>query len=209
MLNLTLVQKLNLIINTCLLFEMLMYITRGVQKSWLTILCNNIKRKNKSNKRVTRTEDCLASHFPLDYADSSEAFSTQFYIWQKLRKLDAGYAYGTFCPSKQNWKCSLLRQYLNFLCELNFVGQHIFNVSPWTRIVRIFTHETHQPTLTWVKLTHSPLSLYFRKSPKIEKLAKHQNSKKVSGQQKWAIRQHLRSITNATKQFLKWKTINK
>jgi len=46
MLNLTLVQKLNLIINTCLLFEM--YITR-VPNICLTILCKYSTPKEKPN----------------------------------------------------------------------------------------------------------------------------------------------------------------
>jgi len=31
---------------------------------------------------------------------------------------------------KLEWICWLLRHYLNYLCELNFIGQQIFNVSP-------------------------------------------------------------------------------
>jgi len=47
--------------------------------------------------------------------------------------------------------CCMLRHYLNFLCELNFIGQQIFHVSPWTRNwTNLYTHETHQPNLTYI-----------------------------------------------------------
>jgi len=62
---------------------------------------------------------------PLDHVDSTEISPTQFYIWQKT-----GYGIRYFLSfEKENWICWLLRHYLNFLCELNFIGQHIFNVS--------------------------------------------------------------------------------
>jgi len=100
MLNLTQVQKLNLVFNTCLLFEM--YITRG-PKFWLTILCKYIKRKTKYNKGGTRTEDCLVtSHSTMFIV--VRCSPTQFYIWQK-----------TGCRKRyflsfetKNWKCWLL-----------------------------------------------------------------------------------------------------
>jgi len=49
--------------------------------------------------------------------------------------------------------CWLLRHYLNFLCEPNFIGQQIFNVSPWTwNCPNLYTHETHQPNLTYIQV---------------------------------------------------------
>ena len=33
-----------------------------------------------------------------------------------------------------------MRHYLNFLCELSFIGQQIFNVHHEQEIVQIFTH---------------------------------------------------------------------
>jgi len=89
------------------------------------ILCKYIKRKTKYNKGVTRTDDCLVT--------SHSTMLTVVRIFQSSfisgRKLDAGY--GTFLSFEtENWICWLLRHHLNFLCELNLIGQQIFNVSP-------------------------------------------------------------------------------
>ena len=74
---------------------------------------------------------------------------TQFYIWQKT---GCGIWYFLSFQT-ENCKCWLLRLYLNFLCELNFMGQHIFDVSPWTRnCPNLYTHETHQPNLTYIQV---------------------------------------------------------
>jgi len=71
----------------------------------------------------------LSSHLPLDHVDISEISPTQFYIWQKT-----GYGLRYFLSFEtENWICWLLRHYLNFLCELSFIGQQIFYASPWTR----------------------------------------------------------------------------
>jgi len=33
------------------------------------------------------------------------------------------------------------------------MGQHIFNVSPWTRnCPNLYTHETHRPNLTYIQV---------------------------------------------------------
>jgi len=42
---------------------------------------------------------------------------TQFYIWQKT---GCGKWYFLSFET-ENWKCWLLRHYLNFICELNFI----------------------------------------------------------------------------------------
>ena len=145
MLNLTLFQMLNLIINTCLLFEM--YITRS-QKFWLTILCKYIKSKTKCNKGVTRTDDCLVTCHSTMFI-VVRCSPIQFYIWQKT---GCGTRYFLSFET-ENWICWLLRHYLNFLCELNFIGQHIFNVSPWTRnCPNLYIHETHRPNLAYIQV---------------------------------------------------------
>jgi len=85
----------------------------------------------------------LSSHFPLDH-DSSENFSNSIlYPAENWMRDTVFLSFET-----QNWM-RLLRHYLNFLYELNFVDQYIFNVSPWTRnCPNIYnTHETHQPNL--------------------------------------------------------------
>jgi len=72
----------------------------------------------------------------------------QFYIWQKT---GCGIRYFLSFET-ENRKCSLLRHYLN-LCELNFTGQHIVNVSPWTRnCPNLYTHETQQPNHTYIQV---------------------------------------------------------
>jgi len=39
------------------------------------------------------------------------------------------------------------------VCELNFIGRHIFNVSPWTRnCPNLYAHETHQPKLIYIQV---------------------------------------------------------
>jgi len=86
---------------------------------------------------------------PLDHVDSSEISPTQFYIWQKT---GCGIRYFLSFET-ENWMCWLLRYYLNFLCELNFVGQQIFKVSSRTRnCPHLYTHETHQPNLTYIQV---------------------------------------------------------
>jgi len=124
MLNLTLVQKRNLVINTCLLFEM--YITR-CRKFLTYILCKYIKRKFKYNKVVTRTEDCLVTSQSHSTLLIVGRFSpTQFYIWQKT---GCGILY--FLSFEiENWKCWFSRHYINFSRVLNFIRQQIYNVSP-------------------------------------------------------------------------------
>jgi len=79
--------------------------------------------------------------------DSSEIFPTQFYICPKT-----GCRIRYFLSFEtENWTCWLLRHYLNFLFELNFIGQQIFNVSPSTRnCPNLGTHETHQPNLAYI-----------------------------------------------------------
>ena len=60
----------------------------------------------------------------------------------------------------ENWMW-LLRHYLNFLCELNFIGQQIFNVWPWTRnCPNLCTYETHQPN-KFQFVTDSYFNFYF------------------------------------------------
>ena len=61
---------------------------------------------------------------------------TQFYIWQKT---GCGIRY---CLSfeTQNWKCWLLKHYLNFWCELNFTVNIFLTYHPEQEIVQIFTH---------------------------------------------------------------------
>ena len=59
---------------------------------------------------------------------------TQFYIWQKT---GCGIRYFLSFET-ENWKCWLLRHYINFLCELNFIGQQIYHREQ--DIVQIFTH---------------------------------------------------------------------
>jgi len=98
--------------------------SQGIQKFGLTILCKYIKRKTKYSKRVTRTDDCLVtSHSTMLTLNSSEISPTQFYICPKT---GCGIRYFlTF--ETENWICWLLRHYVNFLCELNFIGLQIFN----------------------------------------------------------------------------------
>ena len=60
----------------------------------------------------------------------------QFYIWQKT-----GCGIRHFLSFEiENWKCWLLRHYLNILCELNFIGQHFLTYHQEQEIVQIFTH---------------------------------------------------------------------
>jgi len=74
--------------------------------------------------------------------------STQFCLaenWIRIRYL--------LSFETENWKCWLLRHYINFLCELNFIGQHIFNVSPWTRnCPNHYTRETQQPNVIYIQI---------------------------------------------------------
>ena len=121
-----------------------MYITRS-PNILTTILCKYIKRKTKYNEGVTRTEDCLVtSHLTMLIGLVVRCSPTQFYICQKT-----GWGLRYFLSFEtENWKRWLLWHYLNVLCELNFFGQQIFNVSPWTRNCPNFTH---------VKLTNLPL----------------------------------------------------
>ena len=131
--------------------------SQGVQNFWLTILCKYIKGKTTYNKGVTRTEDCLfTSHSTMLMV--VRLSPTQFYMWQKT-----GYGIRYFLSFEtENWKCWLLRHYLNFLCELNFIGQQIFNVSPWTtNCPNLYTHETHQPNLTYIQIVLNQLSLKY------------------------------------------------
>jgi len=137
------------------------YTSQVAQKFWLTILCKYIKRKNKYN-RITGTDDCLVtSHSTICWhLTVSEISSLQLNF---ILKLNARYGPGglkTECQIRyflsfetENWICWLLRHYLNFLCELNFIGQQIFNVSPSTRnCPNLHTHETHQPNLTYIQV---------------------------------------------------------
>ena len=92
-------------------------------------------------------DDCLAtSHSTTLIVPGVGCSPIQFYIRQ-----ETGFGIPYFLSfDTENWKCWLLRHYLNLLCKLNFIGQHIFNVSPWTRISpNLYTHETHQPNLTY------------------------------------------------------------
>jgi len=88
-------------------------------------LCKYIKRKKKYNKGVSGTEDVLiTSHSSMLIV--VRCSPTQSYIWQKT---GCGIRYFLSFET-ENWKCWLLKCYLNFLCEQNFIGQHIFEVSP-------------------------------------------------------------------------------
>jgi len=71
MLNLTLVQQHNLLINTCLLFEMC--ITRGPKI--LTYNLVQVHQKKNQIQQRSHSNWGLSSHFPLDHVDSSEMFS--------------------------------------------------------------------------------------------------------------------------------------
>jgi len=102
MLNLTLDQKFNLIINACLLFEM--YITRpGFQKFCLRSLYKYIKRKTKYNKGVTQTEYCLiTSHSNMLTVVKWDVLPLSFMsaVWQKT-----GCGIWYFLSFKtENWK---------------------------------------------------------------------------------------------------------
>jgi len=88
--------------------------------------CVNIS-KEKPNKTKESLELTIVWSLPtLDHVDSGEISPTQFYIWQKT---GCGMWYFLSFET-ENWICWLLRHYLNFLCELNFIGQQIFNLSP-------------------------------------------------------------------------------
>jgi len=114
-------------------------------------LSKYIKRKTKYNKEVTLAEDCLVtSHSTIVDGTVVRCSPTQFYIyWQKT-----GCEIRYFLSFEtENWKCWLLRQYLHLFFEVNFIGQHIFNISSWTRnCPNLYTHETHQPNLITSKL---------------------------------------------------------
>ena len=142
MLNLTLVQKVNLIF-TVVCFSKCT--SQGVEKLWLTLLCKYIKRKTKYNKGVTRTEDCVVTSHSIMLI-VVRCSPTQFYICQK-----------TWCGKRyflsfetENWKCWLLRNYLNFSCELNFIVNIFLMHHHEQEIVQIFTQMklTNQTLLT-------------------------------------------------------------
>jgi len=74
MLNLTLVQKL---------FSAFRNVHHKGSKNFVLQSCvNSTGEKPITTKGVTRTDDRLVSHFPLDDVDS-EISPNQFYIWQK------------------------------------------------------------------------------------------------------------------------------
>jgi len=108
----TLVQSLN--VNPCVHFQL--YITSGPKiltynHMWVHQTKNQIQQWSDSNLQ-------LSSHFPLDYIDSSENFSNSvFYLAEKWMRDTVVLSFET-----ENWMW-LLRHYLNFLCELNFIGQ--------------------------------------------------------------------------------------
>jgi len=92
--------------------------------------CASTSKENQMQQR-SHWKWRLSSHLPLDHVDGGEISPTQFYFWHKT-----GYGIGLryfLSFETENWICWLLRHYLNFWCELYFIGQQIFNVSPWTR----------------------------------------------------------------------------
>jgi len=93
----------------------------------------------------------LYCHFPdpLDHVDSSEIFSNS------VLYLAENWMRDTVLFVIRNRKLELLvvETLQNFLCELNFIGQQIFNVPSWTRnCPNLYTHETHQPNLTYIQV---------------------------------------------------------
>jgi len=64
-----------------------------------------------------------------------DVLQTQFYIWQKT---GCGIRYFLSFET-ENWKCWLLRRYLNLLCELNFVGKDILTYHHEQESIQIFT----------------------------------------------------------------------
>jgi len=90
----------------------------------------------------------LSGHFPLDRIDSSENFSNSvLYLAENWMRDTVFLSFET-----ESWMW-LLRHNPNFLCELNFIGQQSFNVSPWTRnCPKLYTHETHQPNLIYIQV---------------------------------------------------------
>ena len=106
---------------------------------------NQLQQRSHSNWRLS--SDVI--HLPLDFIDSSEISPTQFYIWQKTT-----YGIRYFLSFEtESWICWLLRSSLNILCELNFIGQQIFNESPWTgNCPNLYTHEPHQPNLIYIQV---------------------------------------------------------
>ena len=145
MLNLTLVQKLNLIMNTCLLFEM--YITRDPK-----ILTYNLVKVHQKIIQIQQRSHSnwgLSCHFPFDHVDSSEIFSNSvLYLaenWMRDTVL--------FVLRNRKLEMLVVETLHKLLCELNFIGQQIFNISPWTRnCPNLYTHETHQPNLTYIQV---------------------------------------------------------